>query len=291
MNKKWPLPSSDSLEECFEVCDLLRPSIEAMAQHIASVEGDGFLTLGNVRTAIAWLNAEMEKQSKSVQSAWETAKAAHWSKHVSPENEMLADIAFLMCPGRFHEQGLGPQRYKDVVAHLKELVRAKVRAAQPTQGDGEAQTQNEGEGMRKAAKRGGLAGLFGDDPVTDGDADQQVDDYLQLCKRLKKDVEDSLRLRWWVTHREEFRLLFEVVMEIGCITSSAAACERQFSRGKRRLTKQRLDMNSDTLESRVASGENTDLQLDEWRLSSFKELLPQHRPRVMDEGDEWLAVE
>jgi hypothetical protein len=41
----------------------------------------------------------------------------------------------------------------------------------------------------------------------------------------------------------------------------------------------------------VASGENIDQLLDEWRLSGFKEVLPQHRPRVMDEGDDWLACE
>jgi hypothetical protein len=127
--KKWPLPNTDQLDDCFDACDLIRPGIEGMGKNIASVEGDGFLTLGNVKPALVMLKALMDKQRQAMQRAWSTALAAHWDKHVSAENEMLIDVAFLLCPNMHQKEVPDDERYDEVREHLKGLVRQKVAAA------------------------------------------------------------------------------------------------------------------------------------------------------------------
>jgi hypothetical protein len=66
---------------------------------------------------------------------------------------------------------------------------------------------------------------------------------------------------FWRRHEQDLPTLECIAFESGVINASAAACERQFSKAKRVLTKQRLSMRGDTLEANLLCSENEALML------------------------------
>jgi hypothetical protein len=62
---------------------------------------------------------------------------------------------------------------------------------------------------------------------------------------------------FWGRYEQDLPGVASIALEIGIIiiSASAAACERQFIKAKRILTKQRLSMRADTLEAQLLLGE------------------------------------
>ena len=71
--------------------------------------------------------------------------------------------------------------------------------------------------------------------------------------------DDADQFQWWKLRADKYPRVADYALTLGLHKASSAASERQFSKAKRILTKQRLRMEDSTFESLVMCRENLPL--------------------------------